>query len=260
MSNNFEQRSKNFEQVIFEFKDHVATITLNRPEKLNARTAKMDTELHPCFDECQDNDDIRVVIITGAGRGFCAGRDLQELREMTKAPVLQPGKPMPTPDPAAGIGRRLIETIEKPVIAAVNGVCAGAGYCLALACDIRIASENARFAHVYLRRNLVAGGEAWFLPRIIGLGPAVYHILSADEIGAAEALRLNLVSKVVPADKLIDEAMDLGRKIAAASPTTVKFTKKAIYQGLTLDFNATMQYVGYARALQASLEKSSTES
>ena len=239
----------NFEQVIYEVKDSVAKITMNRPEKLNAMTPKMEKELRTAFQQVQDDPNARVLIITGVGRrGFCSGEDISELIHLeAKRPLPKPGELVPTPTPSAGTPRALVDILEKPVIAAVNGVCAGAGYGLALAADIRIGSENARFVHAYMRRALVASAETWYLPRIIGLGAAMYHILNADDIYAEEALRLNLISKLVPADKLDDEAFALASKLAAFDPGAVKFTKKAIRKGIFQDLTSVMEYVSFAR-------------
>lgn len=240
-----------YKQIIYELKGNVAKITMNRPDKLNAMNPKMEKELKTAFQQFQNDDNARLLIITGAGRrGFCSGEDVSELINLeARKPLPKAGELVPTPSPASGIARALVDIVEKPVIAAVNGVCAGAGYCLALASDIRIGSENARFAHVYFRRALVASGEVWYLPRIIGLGAAMYHIFNADDIGAEEALRLNLISKLVPADKLDDEAFALGNKIAAFDPGAVKLTKKAIRKGFSQDLASVMEYVSYARIL-----------
>lgn len=238
-----------FDEILFEVRDHVATLTMNRPAKLNAMTLKMEDELKAAFRQTQDDDDIRVLIITGAGqRGFCSGFDVGTLIEVEgKLQVVKPGQTVPTPIPANHIPRFMYDTVEKPVIAAINGVCAGAGYCLSLASDIRFGSENARFAHVYLRRALVGSGETYWLPRLVGLGPAMYHILNADDIKAEEALRLNILSKLVPADKLYEEAFAFALHLAAMDPTTLKFTKKAIRKGLTLDYESAMEWVVYLR-------------
>lgn len=238
-----------FEEILFEVQDHIATITMNRPEKLNSLTPNMEERLKITFKQCQDDDDIRVLILTGAGkRGFCSGFDVNNLIDVEGKPkVFKPGQTIPTPEPSNHVPRFMFNTVEKPVIAAVNGVAAGEGYCLSLASDIRFASENARFVHVYLRRALVGSGETWWLSRLIGLGPAMYHILSADEINAEEALRLNLISRLVPADNLYEETFAFAQKLAEMDPTTMKFTKKAIRKGLTMDYESTMEWAGYFR-------------
>jgi 2-(1,2-epoxy-1,2-dihydrophenyl)acetyl-CoA isomerase len=167
--------SNKYEYVIYESRDNVVKITMNRPEKLNAMNPKMEKELKTAFQQFQDDNKARVLIITGAGqRGFSSGEDVSDLINLeARRPLPKHGELVPTPSPASGTPRVLSEIVEKPVIAAINGVCAGAGYGLALACDIRIGSENARFAHVYMRRALVASCETWYLPRIIGMGAAM---------------------------------------------------------------------------------------
>jgi enoyl-CoA hydratase/carnithine racemase len=238
-----------FKDIIYEVRDHIVKITINRPAKLNAMTPKTEKELKTAFQQVQDDDNARVLIITGAGqRGFSSGEDISELIHLeAKRPLPQPGELVPTPTPSAGTPRALFDILEKPVIAAVNGVCAGAGYGLALASDIRIGSENARFFHAYMKRALVASAETWYLPRIIGLGAAMYHILNSDEIDAEEALRLNLISKLVPADKLDDEAFALATKLADFDLGAVKFTKKAIRKGISQDLTTVMEFVSFYR-------------
>jgi enoyl-CoA hydratase/carnithine racemase len=241
----------NSDEILLEVRDHIATITMNRPEKLNSLTPTMEEELKVIFKQCQDDDDVRVLILTGAGeKGFCSGFDVNNLIDVEGRPkVFKPGQTIPTPAPSNLVPLFMFKTVEKPVIAAVNGVAAGEGYCLSLASDIRFASENARFVHVYLRRALVGSGETWWLSRLIGLGPAMYHVLSADEINAEEALRLNLISRLIPADRLYGETFAFAQKLAAMDPTTMKFTKKAIRKGLTMDYESTMEWAGYFRRI-----------
>jgi 2-(1,2-epoxy-1,2-dihydrophenyl)acetyl-CoA isomerase len=252
--------SNEYEHIVYETMGNITKITMNRPEKLNAMNPRMEKELKTAFQHFQDDNNARVLIITGAGqRGFCSGEDVGDLINLeARKPLPKPGELVPTPSPASGTPRALDDIVEKPVIAAVNGVCAGAGYGLALASDIRIGSENARFAHVYMRRALVASCETWYLPRIIGMGAAMYHILNADDIGAEEALRLNLLSKLVPAEKLDEEAFALAGRIAAFDPGAVKFTKKAVHKGIFQDCTSVMEYVSYARML-ANLSGASLE-
>ncbi|MBI2846410.1 MAG: enoyl-CoA hydratase/isomerase family protein [Chloroflexi bacterium] len=247
-----------YKHIVYEKDSRIAKVTMNRPQKLNAMFPEMEEELISAFRDCQKDDNIRVLVFTGTGRAFSSGEDVRVLQEraeqLKKASPEQ--KPTPTPMWASPIPRAMIDIVEKPVIASVNGVCAGAGYGLALASDIRIASENARFAHVYLRRALTTSCEVWFLPRLIGLGPAFYHILTADDMDAKEALRLNFVCKVVPQEKLEAETRDLALKIAERPPVATKFTKRAIYKGLLSSLAETMEFVGYARAAAAGSRES----
>ncbi len=243
--------SQEFKTIIYGNIGRVTRLTLNRPEKLNAIDDTMMAELKTAFDICQADDETRVLVITGMGRGFCSGEEVDRIIKVFTKPAPSSEVPLPTPLPAGALTRHLVDRVEKPVIAAVNGVCCGAGYGLALASDIRIAAETARFVHVYFRRALIPSCNTWFLPRIIGLGPAIYHIFNADEIDAAEALRLNLVSKVVPEAELPDAAMEIAERIAKVPPTTVKFTKRAIYKSLGQSFTESMEYIAYARLLAA---------
>jgi enoyl-CoA hydratase/carnithine racemase len=145
--------------------------------------------------------------------------------------------------------RYMAERVKKPVIAAINGVAAGAGYGLAMASDIRIATPEARFAHIYLRRALVPSAETWWLPRLIGIGPALYHILMSDEMGAEEALRLGLLIKIVPSQDLLPEAMAIANKIAEGPPVATMYAKMAVYNAMTMTFPEAMEFVGSVRQL-----------
>lgn len=242
-----------YKYIVYEKDTRIAKITMNRPQKFNAMFPDMEEELLSAFRDCQKDDNIRVLVLTGAGRAFSSGEDVAWLQERARRleGIPPEQRPVPTPMWASPIPRALVDIVEKPVIASVNGVCAGAGYGLALASDIRIASEKARFAHIYLRRALTTSCEVWLLPRLIGLGPAFYHILMADDMDAQEALRLNLVSRVVPHEKLEAETRELALQIAERPPVATRFTKRAIYKGLLSSLNDTMEFVGYARAAAA---------
>lgn len=233
----------------------VAVLTFNRPEKLNAFAPDMEEEMFEAMLDAQRDDGVRALVLTGAGRAFSSGEDVRVIAAGNASRRGQANgtglRAIPTPGPASPHGRFLKDHVDKPVIAAVNGVAAGGGYALALASDIRIASTNARFAHIYLRRALVTSAEVWYLPRLIGLGPAMHHILMADDMSAEEALRLNLVSKVVEPDQLMPEAMAIAHHIAAGPPVATRFTKKAIYEGMFASYTKTMEYVAWARAIGA---------
>ena len=241
-----------YKDIVYQVQNRVAIVTMNRPEKLNNLGGGLEEELRHAFRECNADPDVRVVVITGAGRAFSSGADVNSLQQWDERRT-SGGETaaMATPGAASPLPRYMEQTVEKPVIAAINGVTAGAGYGLALASDIRIASEQAVFHHVYLRRALVASAETWLLPRLIGLGPAMYHVLTADAMDAQEALRLNLVVKVVPHGQLMEETLGLAERIAAGPPTATKYTKKAIYKGMLWDYETTMEYVGYTRSLTA---------
>jgi enoyl-CoA hydratase/carnithine racemase len=232
-----------YQDIVWEEHGPVAVCRLNRPEKLNAMRSQTTQEMYHAWRGFNANKALKVMIVTGTGRGFTSGADVSR-GGMGEAPA-DPGA---TPGAASPAPRMLKAIVEKPVIAAVNGAAAGMGYVLALACDIRIASDRALFHHVYLRRALVTSGETWYLPRIIGLGNAIYHVFMADSIDAEEALRLHLVSRVVPHDDLMDEAMKMAQELATRPPNATKYAKKAIYKGLNLTLEDAMEYVGYTRS------------
>ena len=198
-----------FTAIRYEAVDAVATITLARPDALNALDAAMKTDLLAAIHEAGHDRTVRVVILTGAGRAFCAGQDLRE--------------------ETVGFGRELRERfnpiilglreLDKPVIAAVNGVAAGAGASIAFACDIRLAAEGASFLLAFGRVGLVPdSGATWFLPRLVGPSLAAELIMTTDPLPAADALRVGLVSRVVPDERLMDEANGLARRLAAGAP------------------------------------------
>ena len=204
---------------------HIATITLDRPGKLNALNSQMTAEFHAVLDELSNEDDIRVVVLTGAGRGFCSGADVNELLEARQAPSTT----IPWADITALSSH--IRRNRQPVIAAVNGVAAGAGLAIALASDIRLASEEASFSCIFVKRSLVPdAGSSYTLPRLVGLGVAMEMALTGDIYDAHWALEKGLVNRVVPADKLMEEAMVLASNIAANPPMCVRSIKELLYE------------------------------
>ena len=237
----------NYEAIILEKSDGIATITLNRPEKLNALNDKMAEELPRAFDEVATDDSVNAVVITGAGRAFCAGADIQErflgtIEKMKRGEINLALEPT-FPDAALPALLR----IEKPVIASINGPAAGVGCTLTLACDIRIASENARFGFVFVKRGITAEfGSTYFLPRLIGLGKTLELLLTGRIIDAEEAKEIGLVSQVVPADQLETATRELAKNIAESAPIAVRLTKKGIYQGVDADLSTQMQWEDFA--------------
>lgn len=215
-----------FKDLMFEKKDHIATITLNRPHVLNALTPEMMESLEAVYRVLEEDGDIRVAIFTGAGRGFCSGADLRqpELANPTqRGPRLHPGEQW--------IARLM--GISKPTIAAVNGPAVGGGLALALGCDIRIASEDARFSAIFSNIGFpVRDGIGWLLPRIVGLSKALELIYTADMVDVREAERIGLVSYVVPVDKLMERALGLAQTIATKPPLALQFSKGIVYQSL----------------------------
>jgi enoyl-CoA hydratase/carnithine racemase len=204
----------------------IAVATLNRPDRLNALTFQMFDELARLAADIAADDRVRVLVLTGAGRGFCAGLDLTDaatLPDMTTAAFL---------DGQEGWSRAItsFRRLPKPVIAAVNGPAAGAGFSLALAADIRIATPAARLSAAYIKIGLTGGdcGSSWMLPRIVGLGHAYEILLTGRLIEADEAARMGLVNRVVPAEDLLTAALDMAALIAANSPLGVRLTKQMV--------------------------------
>jgi 2-(1,2-epoxy-1,2-dihydrophenyl)acetyl-CoA isomerase len=214
------------ETIIFDVADGVATITLNRPDKLNAFTVRMHEELAEALDDAAREPAIRALLVTGAGRGFCAGQDLSERKSTPDGPP---------PDLGASIERwynplaRRLRALEKPVVCAVNGVAAGAGANLALCCDIVLAARSATFIQAFARIGLVPdAGGTWLLPRLVGQARALGLALLGDKLTAEQAADWGLIWQVVDDAALMDEARSLARRLAQAPTATLGLIKRAI--------------------------------
>lgn len=207
-------------------RDGVVLVTLDRPARMNAITFEMFDELHDLTRALMRDRDARVVVLTGAGRGFCAGLDLDDAETL---PDLSPHEMMLGQQHWAGAFVALHE-LPQPVIAAVNGAAAGGGLGLALAADVRLASPAARFNAAFVKIGLSAGdvGVSWSLPRVVGLGHAAEIMLSGRFVGAEEAAAIGLVNRVVPAEELLEEAFALASQIAANTPFGVTLTKRVL--------------------------------
>lgn len=203
-----------YETLLTDLTDSVLTVTLNRPDRLNAFTTGMMNDWLELCDEIDADDDVRAVIVTGAGRGFCAGADLGEgggTFDATGSEEARGGVPR---DGGGRVTLRLFE-LTKPIIAAVNGPAVGVGATMTLPMDVRIASEAARFGFVFARRGLVPEAcSSWFLPRVVGISQAMEWVMSGRVFPAAEALKGRLVSQVVPPDELLPTARALARECA----------------------------------------------
>jgi enoyl-CoA hydratase/carnithine racemase len=224
----------------FDREEHVAVVTLNRPEKLNALGRELQAELHEALDEAKNDDDIRVLVLTGAGRGFCSGADLtggpREERAPTQAELL---------DNYGWVGRQALAMyyFDKPVIAAVNGVAAGAGMSLALACDLRVGSENARFKTVFIERNLSPdSGMSFFLPRIVGVSRAADLIYTSRMVLAEEAHRIGLLDRVVAHDNLVEEAVALANQMTQWPPIALRASKRVLQHNVEAQLEEALQY------------------
>lgn len=231
---------RDFETVRYEIADHVLTLTLNRPDKLNALTKQMRRELCAALDAADADDEVRAIIVTGAGRGFCAGFDLSG--GATSFDLL--GKPVDTDPEALAHGRdgggvlalRLF-ACTKPLIAAVNGAAVGIGVSMQLPMDIRIASSDARFGFVFNRRGVMPDACAtWFLPRVVGISRALEWTYSGRILTADEALAGGLVSRVVAPDALLATARAIAAEIAAnCAPVSIALTRQAMWRLLGAD-------------------------
>jgi len=219
----------NYDTLLYDVRAEIATVTLHRPQKLNALNAQAIAELASCFHEIAKAEDIRAVILTGAGeRAFAAGADIQELAALTPALARE----------TARRGQRLMSLIEnlgKPVIAAVNGLALGGGCELAMACTLRIASENALFGQPEIKLGLIPGyAGSQRLPRLVGKGRALEMILGGEPISAQEAWRIGLVNQVVGASELMAAAEAAARKIAAQAPVAVRYALEAVNRGIDM--------------------------
>lgn len=221
------------DQLRFEVRDRVATITLHRPEKKNAFTTEM---LHAWADallECGRRDDVHVVVVTGSGDAFCSGGDVGNMKDRAQDTAYERKLSL-----AERVHRipLILDTFDKPVIVAVNGVATGAGMDMALMGDIRIAAQSARFAETYVRIGIFAGdGGTWYLPRIVGMAKALELLWTARFVGADEAERLGIVNKVVPDDQLMAATYEMAAQIAAQPPIAVRMMKRAALQGARMD-------------------------
>ncbi len=220
-----------YQTLITELEDGVLTVTLNRPERLNAFSSRMGQELLECLEEIDANDEVRVVIVTGAGRGFCAGADLGggsgtfDHGDREEASAHRDG---------GGIITLRIYECRKPFIAAINGASVGVGITMTLPMDIRIASEKARFGFVFSRRGIVPEAcSSWFLPRVVGISQAMEWVATGRLFDADEALRGGLVSRIVPPDELLPTARELAREIVDnTSAVSVALARQMLWKML----------------------------
>jgi 2-(1,2-epoxy-1,2-dihydrophenyl)acetyl-CoA isomerase len=244
-----------YECLLYEVKDKIATLTLNRPERLNALGDTLRDDLYDAVTKSAADDNVRVLVITGAGRGFCSGGDVKSMSQRN-----QGAQAAPITDRLAPARDRIIMAMRdcpKPIIAAVNGAAAGAGMNLALACDMRIASSAARFSQAFVKRGLTPDwGGSYFLPRIVGTAKACELIFTGDTLDAAEALRLGIVNAVVAPEELMAESYKLAAKIAAGPPVAIQLAKRAIYKSEDADLSAVLEFETFAQGLCRETEDS----
>lgn len=226
-----------YETVLYEVADGVATVTLNRPEKLNALTDQLAEDTQAALRDADADDDVRIVLLTGAGRGFCAGLDLTAPRA---AAVSRQARL----DELGWVGRvaLLITGMDKPVVAAVNGAAAGAGLSMALAADIRVMAAGVRITSGYVRRGLSPdGGMSFFLPRIVGQARAAEIILSGRDVDAEECERIGLVAQVLPAEGFREAAQAYARSFAGGPPLALTYAKRLLTLSPTSDLDTQLR-------------------
>ncbi|MFP6641755.1 MAG: crotonase/enoyl-CoA hydratase family protein [Myxococcota bacterium] len=227
-----------YETLLTDLSDGILTVTLNRPEKLNAFTVQMMLDLIDVYDQADEDDAVRVVVVTGAGRGFCAGADLSSGADTFESPKqsgFSPGA-KGREAPRDGGGCLTLRTFEcrKPVVAAINGAAVGVGVTQTLPMDIRLASEKAKFGFVFARRGLVPeAASSWFLPRIVGIAKSMEWVSTGRIFGAEEALSAGLVSEVLPPDGLLPRALELAGEIAAnTSAVSIALSRQMLWRML----------------------------
>jgi enoyl-CoA hydratase/carnithine racemase len=232
------------QETLYQVANRVATITLNRPDKLNAWTAIMEQEVRSAVEEAERDENVRVIVLTGAGRGFCAGADMsllstvaeQGLDEKGRAQALRNSRSAGREGVRADFQRKYsyFPAVGKPIIGAINGPVVGLGLVIALYCDLRFASDTARFGTAFARRGLIAEyGMAWMLPRIVGHANALDLLFSARMIDAAEALRVGLVNQVFPQDVFAEKVQEYARDLAAnVSPRSMGIIKRQVYEAM----------------------------
>lgn len=233
-------------EILMEKEGGVAIITLNRPERFNSMTTAMYQELPLMLEQLRRDDDIKVVILTGSGKAFCAGSDVSD--RLGKR--LEKGGEDSRFENLQQVGAVALSfpDFEKPIIAAVNGVAVGAGLSLALLCDFRLASDKARFGAVWLNVGLIPDlGATYYMPRIVGREKALELMLSREVISADEALKIGLVGKVCPHDQLMDEAKKLAASIASGPSVGIELTKRALQRSLQNDLKSQLDYETYAQ-------------
>ncbi len=237
----------------FDVDDDVATVTFDRPDKLNALTFDVYADLRDLLDEIEHRDDVNVLLITGTGRGFCSGGDVDEiigpLLEMDSKGLLEFTR-------MTGAVVEGLRRVPMPVIAAVNGVAAGAGAVIALAADLRVLAESASFHFLFTKVGLSGAdmGSAYLLPRVVGFGRAAELLLLGDEVGAEESVAIGLASKVVPDDELESESKRLARRLADGPTLAYGATKTLLSREQDMDLSSAIELEAFTQALLMTTE------
>jgi 2-(1,2-epoxy-1,2-dihydrophenyl)acetyl-CoA isomerase len=248
-----ERAMADYKCLLYTVTDGVATLTLNRPERLNALGDTLREDLHDAVLRAAAAPAVRAIVITGAGRGFCSGGDVKAMDEAREA-----GTARPVLERVAPLRDRVLLAMRdapQPIIAAVNGAAAGAGMNLALACDIRLASTTARFGQTFVKRGLHPDwGGTYFLPRLVGMAKAAELIFTGEMIDAPEAQRLGLVSAVYPPEELLPAARALAVKIAAGPPIAIRLARRALYHNQGADLRSALEFETFAQNVCAETE------
>lgn len=247
-----------YKDIILEKKDHIAKITLNRPEARNAWTPLMTEELLSALDDVDRDDEMRVLVTTGAGKGFASGGNIKQMPTEGEQDTDRDRKPWQVQQGLSRSSCVLIpklQKLQKPTIAMVNGAAVGGGFDFALAHDLRVGSENAWFMNGFARLGLVPGyGGAWLYVRVMGLPKALEYLFTHDAIEAEEALRIGVLNRLVPAGELEKETMALARKIADGAPIGMRLTKLLAYEALDMDLETAMQMSAVFEAITLTTE------
>jgi enoyl-CoA hydratase/carnithine racemase len=229
-----------YDEILYKVEDPIATITLNRPDRLNAWTDRMGDEMKHAMAAAEADSSVAVIVVTGAGRGFCAGADMNNLKDLSQGSRGRDENAELAADPGdaemAGFRQHYtyLMSIRKPVIAAINGPCAGMGVPISLACDIRFAAETAVFTTAFSRRGLIAEwGISWLLPRLVGPAHALDLLFSARKLDGREAERIGLVNRTLPDGELMDFVHEYACDIAQnCSPASLQVMKRQVYEAL----------------------------
>jgi 2-(1,2-epoxy-1,2-dihydrophenyl)acetyl-CoA isomerase len=243
-----------YETITLERRGHVAVLTLNRPDRLNAISAGLRDEVHAAVAALKADDEVRALVLTGSGRGFCAGADLMGTGPVATGRVEEPVSQLGRLDEEGWVGRwaTMWAHFDKPIIGAINGVAAGAGMSTALACDVRLGSPAARFKSVFIERSLSPdSGLSYFLPRIVGYAAAADLIFTSRAVDAEEARALGLLNRIVPAETLVDEAVAYAEQMTQWPPMALRMSKRVLQHSIDAGLEAALRYesvgLGFAR-------------
>ena len=237
--------ASDYEALTLERRGHVAILTFNRPDRLNAINRQVMAEVPAAVEQVRRDDEARALVVTGAGKGFCAGADLMGAGQAVAGRPPEPQNQFERMDEMSWVGRwaKMWAELDKPVVGAINGVAAGAGMSTACACDVRIGSENARFKSVFIERSLSPdSGLSFFLPRIVGYAAAADMIFTSRNVGAEEALKLGLLNRLVAADELIDAAVDYANEMTRWPPVALRVSKRVLQHNTEAPLDEALRY------------------